>query len=77
MNNARRKALEEINETLGTLLAQVEELAEAEQEAFDNMPESLQATERGEAMQTAIDNLDSLRSSLEDASSYIEDIVNG
>ncbi|MBE6368895.1 MAG: hypothetical protein E7056_01890 [Lentisphaerae bacterium] len=76
MNKARRKTLEEIREALGGLMLQVNELAEAEQEAFDNLPESLQETERGEAMQAAIDNLDSLRNSLEEAGEYIEDITN-
>lgn len=76
MNKARRKTLEEIREALDGLMLQVDELAEAEQEAFDNLPESLQETERGEAMQAAIDNLDSLRNSLEEAGEYIEDITN-
>lgn len=75
MNKARRKTLEEIREALDGLMLQVDELAEAEQEAFDNLPESLQETERGEAMQAAIDNLDSLRNSLEEAGEYIEDIT--
>ena len=76
MNNERRKALEEINETIGGLLAQVEELRDQENEAYDNLPESFQNSARGEAMQTAIDNLDYLQSSLEEAAGYIEEITN-
>lgn len=76
MNNERRKALEEINETIGGLFAQVEELRDQENEAYDNLPESLQNSARGEAMQTAIDNLDYLQSSLEEAAGYIEEITN-
>jgi len=76
MNQERRKHLEEINETIGGLLAQVEELLEQENEAYDNLPESIQNSERGESMQTAIDNLESLQSSLEEAAGYIEEITN-
>ena len=76
MNQERRNTLEEINETIGGLLAQVEELIEQENEAYDNLPESIQNSERGESMQTAIDNLESLQSSLEEAAGYIEEITN-
>ena len=76
MNNERRKKIEKIREDLDGLMALVEELAEEEQEAFDNLPESLQDTERGEAMQTAIDNLDNLQNSLEEAGEYCDEITN-
>lgn len=76
MNQERRNTLAEINETIGGLLAQVEELLDQENEAYDNLPESIQNSERGESMQTAIDNLESLQSSLEEAAGYIEEITN-
>ena len=76
MNQERRNTLEEINETIGGLLAQVEELIEQENEAYDNLPESIQNSERGESMQTAINNMESLQSSLEEAAGYCDDIVN-
>lgn len=76
MNQERRTKLEEINETIGGLLGQAEELLEQESEAYDNLPESIQNSERGESMQTAIDNLESLQSSLEEASNCIDDILN-
>jgi hypothetical protein len=41
------------------------------------MPESLQESERGEAMQEAIDNLESASSSLEEAIDYLNEIVEG
>lgn len=47
-----------------------------EQEALDNMPESLQEGERGEAMQDAIDNLSSAMDSVEEAVDSLEEASN-
>ncbi len=44
-----------------------------EQEAFDNLPESLQETERGEKMSNAIEQMDYAISSIEDAIDNIEE----
>ena len=77
MNKERRKELEEIHETLGNLILQVEELHDAEEEAFSNLPESLQETERGAAMETAMDMLENLQNFLEDAADCCEEITNG
>jgi len=68
--------LQEINDTIGGLIAQVEELLEQENTAYDNLPESIQNSERGETMQSAIDNMGYLQSSLEEATGYIEEIFN-
>lgn len=62
MNKIRRKALEAIItrlEELETLRSaireELEEIMDEEQEALDNMPESLQDSERGQQMQEYID----------------------
>jgi hypothetical protein len=65
MNQQRRKA---INEILSNLEAQSELLAELlaeEQEAYDNMPEGLQMSEKGEAMEGGIQVLEGVHSTLE------------
>lgn len=46
-----------------------------EEEAYDNMPEGLQYSERGDLMQEAIDNLDDAVTSLDDVISYLEDAI--
>ena len=46
-------------EELETLKSKIEEIQNDEQEAYDNLPESLQYSERGEAMESAIENLES------------------
>lgn len=58
MNKVRRKeisrAIEEIEKAKEILEAVIEE----EQESFDNLPESLQASKRGERMEEIISILD-------------------
>lgn len=62
MNKIRRKELARIIEKLEALDAlraeiqeEIESVMDEEQEAFDNMPEGLQESERGEQMQEYID----------------------
>ena len=73
MNNQRRKAIRAIAERLGVLGAEIETLVseleterDAEQDAFDAMPESLQGSERGERMTAAIEALEEVHSTLSD-----------
>ena len=75
MNNTRRKALRDILDQLEALKTSIEDFQEEEQEAFDNLPEGLQDSEKGETMYNAIDNLESALSSLEEAQDYILEAV--
>lgn len=59
MNIARCKRLQKIVE-------QIEELRDEEQEAFDNTPESLQFSERGEKMEEAIQCLETAIDSIKE-----------
>lgn len=68
MNNARRKEIEKITADLEAIKERIEALQEEEQDAFDNLPESIQYGERGDKMQSAIDNLES-------AADYIQDCL--
>lgn len=76
MNAARRKAIDKLYMQLEDLKAAIESLQEEEQEAFDNLPESLQDTERGEAMQEAVDNLEAAASSIEEAMDSLSEASN-
>lgn len=58
MNKTRRKSIQRIIDQLSTLKEDIDILREEEQEAYDNLPESLQESERGEAMSSAIYNLE-------------------
>jgi len=67
MNKERRKQLADIVEQLESLKSELEEVKEQEESAFENMPESLQESDRGQRMQEVIDILDNAFSSIEEA----------
>ncbi len=58
MNKQRRKELERIADLLSECMSGLESVKEEEQEAYDNLPEGIQYSERGEAMQENVDDLD-------------------
>lgn len=73
MNKARRLTLSKIVENLRILQEELESVKDAEQEAFDNLPESLQYSSRGEDMEEAIDTLETAYDSLTDAIDSLEE----
>ena len=48
MNNTRRKQIEKLTAQIEEIKETIESLRDEEQDAFDNLPESLQGGERGE-----------------------------
>ena len=74
MNKTRRKQLEDLIEQLSIIKDSIETVLEEEQEAFDNLPEGIQVSERGEIMQENIDNLQTAADSLE---SEVIDYIQG
>lgn len=74
MNKDRRNRLSEIREQLSTLSEAIQEICAEEQAAFDNLPESFQGGERGDAMQTAIDSMEAAASGVEDAISELQNV---
>ena len=75
MNNARRKQLQEIQDELRGIYERLDILYEEEQEAFDNMPESLQGSERGDHTQDAIDAIEGVRDQVLEAADGIDEII--
>lgn len=73
MNNDRRKRIEAISANLSELRDAIETIRDEEQEAFDNMPESLQCSERGELSESAISALDNAASEIENIESYLSE----
>lgn len=84
MNNQRRKQLTEIvakidklnlteiaNE-LEQLVTDLEALKDDEQSAYDNMPESLQQSERGQQSEAAVSALESAHATLEGIKDALE-----
>lgn len=73
MNAKRRNAIdsvineliEKFEEIKAEAIDQLSEIRDEEQEAYDNLPEALQDSERGENMQDCIDALEYFMSDLE------------
>ena len=76
MNKTRRKRLEKVLNALQDAMSELEYIKDEEQEAYDNLPESLQESEKGETMQEYVDDIDSVISDLDSVISDLEDIVN-
>ena len=72
MNARRRKQLEGIIDRLTDLRADLEQIMDEEIEARDNVPESLQDSERYYAMDEACNNMDSALNSIDEAIDYAE-----
>lgn len=75
MNKERRKKLEDLLGQLSTIKDEIEELKEAEQEAFDNLPDSLQQGERGQGMEGNVEILEDTVGSLEEIDERLQEIV--
>ena len=83
MNRERRsrirgliKAFKDLSSTIqNDLYSQVQDLHDLEEEAFDNMPESMQESDRGTAMQDTMDELQSAVDLCSEASDTIDSIV--
>ena len=75
MNKIRRKTLEQISAKLDEARCMLEEVMTDEQDAFDNMHENLQCSERGEQMEEYIYNMEEGVSNLEELVSTLEEII--
>lgn len=65
MNAERRKRKNAIEGILSAIIIDIEELKTDEEGALENMPESLQESERGEKMRENVDSLEEIISELE------------
>lgn len=72
MNEERRKKIEKAKFLISDAIGIIEEVQSDERDAFDNMPEGFQQSEKGEAMEeglasmeSAVDNLNSAESDLD------------
>lgn len=72
MNKQRRARLSEAHSLLGRAVSIVERAKDEEQDSFDNLPENLQSSERGELMEETIDELQTAIDSINDAMEHID-----
>jgi chromosome segregation ATPase len=75
MNSSCRILIAKTIAAIRKELKDFESVRDAEQEAFDNLPESLQESEKGEKMQENIDALESALDSINEALDDLEQTI--
>ncbi len=76
MNKQDRKELEKALDLLSSASEIITMIKEQEEEKYDNLPEGIQDSERGEKFVENIDNLDYAISDLESVVEYVENVIN-
>jgi len=75
MNKERRKVIESLLRQCDLVKCTMEISKDQEDYAYECLPENLQNTEKGEKMQSNIDDLESALSSIEEVVSSLQDII--
>lgn len=75
MNKARLKRLDTVADGLETLLRELSEIRDEELEAYDNLPDGIQASERGEQMSENADALEEVCDNFESLISELFEIL--
>jgi len=73
MNKTRRAEINALISDLQSAKDRAKSIRDEEQEYLDNMPESLQSSERGEAAQEAVSNLEYATDAFDDLIQNLED----
>jgi len=74
MNAQRRKIRDEIIGQLECMLETLNDLKSAEEDAYDNMPENLQESERGQRISDNVDVLEAIIDELENQKDELEEV---
>lgn len=75
MNKKRRELLKSAKPFLVQAARIIERAAEQESDCLDNMPDSLQDTDRYEKMEKAVENLEAALEHIENAQECLEDAI--
>lgn len=74
MNAKGKKQISEWVNTLTGIKSSMEGMQSEEQDKFDNLPDGIQDSERGEAMQEAADQLEYAAENISDAIDNLQEI---
>lgn len=77
MNKARRAKIRQHLSEIEFAQSEIESIKSDEEMAWENLPESIQYSERGDTMQEYIDKLDEVYQNLQDAIDTLYDIIEG
>ena len=75
MNKQRRKFISENINLLKEIKSNLEDILSEEESYFDNMPENLQGSLRGEEAETAIDILNEAIEDIENCTEKLNEII--
>ena len=75
MNKIVRKNLGNIIDRIETISEELQEIKDVEEEKYDNMPENLQESQKGEDLTEVIDYLDSACESLNECVENIQQAI--
>ncbi len=75
MNNQRRKVLDAAAHELAVIADTIENAQDEEQEYYDGMPESFQASDKGDASQDAIDLIEQALDNLQGVIETLGDLT--
>ena len=75
MNNERRKIIKIAIKLLEEATEHIEQAANEERDAFDNLPEGIQVSEKGEDMGGFTDTLDEVLGNIQFAASDLEGVI--
>lgn len=75
MNAKDRKKVSEWIDTLIDMKAEIENMQEDQQEKYDNLPEGLQDSEKGEALEEAANTLEEVSDSVDSAIESLQEIA--
>ena len=75
MNTQRRKAIQAVLNELADLRSRIESAQSDEQDAYDNMPEGLQQSERGQKAEESCSRLDDAITAFDDLESALNDAI--
>lgn len=73
MNAKRRKEIQSIIAILENANERVSRLRDEEEDAFNNLPESLQETDKGEDMQAACEALENAENGFDEIIDYLRE----
>lgn len=72
MNKARRERISKLISELEPMVDKLESICSEEEDYFENMPEGLQQSERGQEAEAAISELEEAKSSLDSLINALE-----
>ena len=75
MNKRRRKTLQKLAQRADELRQEVEEVREEEQEYYDNMPENLKQSERGERAEEVVGEMEVAEDSLNNIYEILQEVT--